>query len=170
MFQDWPFLEVEPENPICTLCGFQQLLVVQIYAPLENSPYHRTLYVFGCINPNCWAHPESWTCIRSQILDESYQPTSTCETSTSKGITATEWVQDADDWGDDGANDNMNEENGNLIDGLGVDLRSGGEKSDMDDEDESCSMEDSLRAGLEELYVDNKNANNGKLLGEAQGM
>lgn len=117
--------------------------------------------------------------MRSQCLEPSAINTTNVTTPTSsKGITATEWIKDANDWGDgddmDDEDDlenfnNISEENGNVIT-----ITTGGaggqpSKSDLDDEDESCSMEDSLRLGLEELYVDSKNANNGKLLAEAQG-
>ncbi|KAF7400471.1 hypothetical protein HZH66_005655 [Vespula vulgaris] len=77
-------------SPQCRLCGLHQLLALQLYAPLENSKYHRTLYIFACINPNCWNHNESWTCLRIQSLEN----------------------ERADDWGDN-LNDNSCEHNGN---------------------------------------------------------
>ena len=56
LFQDWPVDGIP--QPLCRLCGLSLPLVVQVYAPMDNSPYHRTLYVFGCINPNCWNQNE----------------------------------------------------------------------------------------------------------------
>ncbi|KAK2584828.1 hypothetical protein KPH14_007140 [Odynerus spinipes] len=81
-----------PSSPQCRLCGLYQLLALQLYAPLENSKYHRTLYIFACINPNCWNHNESWTCLRVQSVDN----------------------ESADDWGDN-LNDNSCERNGNNV-------------------------------------------------------
>lgn len=57
ILQDFPS-NLNIESPICPLCRLPRPLVVQIYSPLENSSYHRTLYLFACINPNCWNHSE----------------------------------------------------------------------------------------------------------------
>ena len=54
----------------CTLCQSPCQLICQIYAPLENSIYHRSLYVFACIQPSCWNHPQSWKCFRGQSKDQ----------------------------------------------------------------------------------------------------
>nr|CAD7392718.1 unnamed protein product [Timema cristinae] len=51
--EDWPENASVP-TPVCRLCGLALPLVCQLYAPLEQSTYHRTLYIFACINPNCW--------------------------------------------------------------------------------------------------------------------
>ena len=45
-------------QPKCKRCGKDLLLVVQIYCPLVNSLYHRTLYVFGCSERDCWNKAE----------------------------------------------------------------------------------------------------------------
>lgn len=51
----------------CTLCQASCPLICQIYAPLENSLYHRTLYIFACIQPACWNQCQSWKCFRGQL-------------------------------------------------------------------------------------------------------
>ncbi|CAH0390941.1 unnamed protein product [Bemisia tabaci] len=90
------------EVPSCQLCSFPLLLVVQIYAPLPKSPNHRTLYLFACINPNCWNQNGSWVCVRSESTD------STSETKTNTTVISTDdWCGGADNWGED-------EQNGNL--------------------------------------------------------
>ena len=97
----------------CKLCGLRQLLALQIYAPLENSRYHRTLYIFACINPNCWNQNESWTCLRVQTIDDQSTITNKSDNGgLSAPSTTTSWLSDADDWEED-TNDNVCEENGN---------------------------------------------------------
>ncbi|XP_017494566.1 PREDICTED: programmed cell death protein 2-like [Rhagoletis zephyria] len=64
---DWPSGEIKV--PSCPLCGTARPLIVQLYAPLELSQFHRTLYVFGCLNPACSQSSKSWLCIRTQHLD-----------------------------------------------------------------------------------------------------
>merc|ERR1711860_282577 len=87
------------------MCGSVQSLVVQIYAPLANSVYHRTLYIFSCIQPSCWNNSKSWTCLRSQVRDTS-STSETSSTVTTENVTgkATDWLDEADDWGDDNGN------------------------------------------------------------------
>lgn len=68
---------------------------------------------------------------------------------------ASDWCPDADDWDD--ANANVTEENGNVI---GVEKTS--------DDDESCSMDDSMSSGLMNLSIDDTNANSGAA-GDTQG-
>ncbi|XP_057372897.1 programmed cell death protein 2-like [Daphnia carinata] len=87
-------------NPMCKLCHKQMLLAVQIYAPLNESLNHRTLYQFCCLQPQCQSKNEGWVCIRDETVDTSVtsscdklQPTATASTTT--------WIDDADDWGDE---------------------------------------------------------------------
>lgn len=122
------------------------MLVVQIYAPLDNSKYHRTLYIFTCINPNCWNQNESWTCLRVQSLEEK----SINETAIQSSVTppTTSWLSQADDWGDDS---NVCETNGNNMlmndttDNLHLFM--------------STSNDDTLNDELSNLRVDDPNAN-----------
>ncbi|XP_018331420.1 programmed cell death protein 2-like [Agrilus planipennis] len=140
---------VHLENPVCPLCQLPRLLILQIYAPLDNSTYHRTLYLFACINPNCWNHSESWDCVRVQTTDQlgetSHEPQSNFKCTS---FNVTDWFHDADDWGD--ANSNGNEENGNFV---------GNFEKISDEDDESCSTEESLRAAFGNMIVDDRNAN-----------
>lgn len=145
---DWPVDGVA--TPVCKLCGLTLPLVLQIYAPLENNPYHRTLFVFGCVNPNCWNQNESWVCIRSQILEVKGDHDGP---ETENSLTTTDWCCDADDWGDDN-NVNNNEENGNVI---RASETCSGRLSD--DEDETESYEDDVRVQLGQLNVNECNAN-----------
>ncbi|KAE8747640.1 hypothetical protein FOCC_FOCC005619 [Frankliniella occidentalis] len=104
---DWPIDGVT--SPLCKLCGLPPPLILQIYAPLENSPYHRTLYLFGCLSPNCWNQNESWICLRSQVLDNcSKEQASKTTSSATVALSASDWCADADDWDED-------VENGNLV-------------------------------------------------------
>ncbi|CAG0888227.1 unnamed protein product [Darwinula stevensoni] len=78
----------------CTVCKSQLVLALTIYAPLEASEYHRTLYFFTCIRG---AH--GWCCLRTQVL-------SVCKTakedlaqgSIISGVES--WLDGADDWGE----------------------------------------------------------------------
>uniref|UniRef100_A0A8W7P2F9 Programmed cell death protein 2 C-terminal domain-containing protein n=1 Tax=Anopheles coluzzii TaxID=1518534 RepID=A0A8W7P2F9_ANOCL len=56
---DWPAgpIDVQP----CLFCGQQRPLIVQIYAPLDDSQFHRTLYVFACLNAPCSTQSQAWT-------------------------------------------------------------------------------------------------------------
>ena len=47
-----------PDDLRCSLCSAPSVLVSQIYAPLDDSPYHRTLYLFACLSPMCWNKTE----------------------------------------------------------------------------------------------------------------
>ena len=74
------------------------LLAVQIYAPLDDSPNHRTLYIFCCLSVQCYCRSEGWVCLRDEVQDTSLpiQPASR-----SVSINPTNWIADADDWGDE---------------------------------------------------------------------
>lgn len=105
------------------------------------SPFHRTLYVFSCINPNCWNHSESWTCLRSQLLDAEISASATANVNL-----GTEWCEGADVWDDD----NGNFENGNTIKPVNQN-----NLSDYESDDDSCS----LSGMIGNLNVDECNAN-----------
>lgn len=160
--KDWPFPEITV--PPCPLCGLGRPLIVQIYAPLENSQFHRTLFIFSCINPNCSNQSQSWICVRSQIL-EKHNSEKEVITVPSKKSNIT-WCNGADEWDEPenqmstSDNENCNEENGNLI------------KNDnrMSDEDEeSNSLENDPIPNFGNLNVDDKNANCGGAQGGAVG-
>jgi len=108
-FPDWCVPTQDPPVPLCGECGQQLLLVTQIYAPLSASLYHRTLYIFGCIQPRCWNKTTSWACLRAQVKDK--VETKVESSKEAPMSSTTDWLDGADDWGDD-ANDN--DDNGNL--------------------------------------------------------
>ncbi|XP_071450852.1 programmed cell death protein 2-like [Hetaerina americana] len=166
---DWPFKGAP--DVYCRVCGLYLPLVLQIYAPLENSPYHRTLYLFGCVNPKCWNRSESWVCLRSQVLDE----TSRSTVLPLPPLTGDEWCDRSAQWGDDSEDDDDgqrgmdgDEENGNIIMGMGRQIQAeipekeGVEEDDDDDdiEEEEEAMEmGGLEMGVHNLSVDDPNAN-----------
>ncbi len=39
--------------PVCSVCGGTLCLLVQVYCPLENTSYHRTIHLFCCVQPSC---------------------------------------------------------------------------------------------------------------------
>ncbi|BES91579.1 Programmed cell death protein 2, C-terminal putative domain [Nesidiocoris tenuis] len=104
---DWP--GDAPTAVTCKLCNLSLPLVLQIYAPLDNSPYHRTLYLFACINPQCWNQNGSWVCLRSQALPRSNAEIEDGCEMLENAACRNDWsVAGGDNWGD--------EENGNVID------------------------------------------------------
>jgi len=89
------------KNPKCGECGQGSVLVTQIYAPLSSvgQQYHRTLYLFSCLQPRCWNKPRSWICLRYQVLVDDKKSEPSVKSIDVKN--ATDWINDADDWGDD---------------------------------------------------------------------
>lgn len=144
---DWPAEKINFQSK-CPLCGLHRLQILQCYAPLDNSPYHRTLYVFACVNPNCWIQSESWACIRSQFQADTKELTPTVVAIPPENLS---WCSDADQWDDNG--DSVN---GNTFD---VDNVNCGQKLSDDDESNSLEME-CVEVALGNLQVyDAHNAN-----------
>ena len=56
--QNWINLPPPNLDTNCTLCGNASFLITQVYAPLEDSIYDRTLYIFACVQPACWNQAE----------------------------------------------------------------------------------------------------------------
>jgi hypothetical protein len=60
---EWPLIAIqvwlEPKTPPsskvckCRICDKPMYLIFQSYVPLPDSPYHRTLYVWGCNKRSC---------------------------------------------------------------------------------------------------------------------
>lgn len=136
-------------SPQCRLCGLYQLLVLQLYVPLENSKYHRTLYIFACINPNCWNQNESWTCLRVQILDEDSNTEVSDNSSINVATTATSWLAEADDWGDNW-NDNSEQNGNNLLTNNPLEFSNTAFQKEIDD---------GVREEFSALCVEDPNAN-----------
>lgn len=175
---NWPAGEIAIAP--CPLCGQNRPLVVQIYAPLENSQFHRTLYVFACLNAPCSTQSQSWACVRTQALEKSpvENEAAAAAAHVVKTVVASNisWCSGADDWGDDddgttGVGDTFMrvdtgnlmepEENGNVI---------RYENSKISDEDEeSNSLENDPVPGFGNLRVDERNANGGGGGGGAKG-
>ncbi|CAK9820859.1 Programmed cell death protein 2-like [Anthophora plagiata] len=134
--------------PQCKLCRLYQLLALQLYVPLDNSKYHRTLYIFACINPNCWNQNESWTCLRVQVSEDECEPNA-LDSSTVNVPSTTSWLSDADDWGDN-LNDNSSEQNGNnLLPNNVTDFHFSLQKD----------IDENIREEFSALHVDDPNAN-----------
>uniref|UniRef100_A0A1A8KAA4 Programmed cell death 2-like n=1 Tax=Nothobranchius kuhntae TaxID=321403 RepID=A0A1A8KAA4_NOTKU len=91
---DWPpvFSRLSPR---CGLCGGLSVHVVQIYCPLQASPYHRTLHLFACPRPDCSGRSESWTALRSQSLEAPGRPGPL----PAPAPLVSDWCESADDWG-----------------------------------------------------------------------
>lgn len=110
--QNW--VSGEYPNPECKSCSRRMLLAVQIYAPLDESPNHRTLYQFCCLNPKCQGKVESWVCLRDEVPDTSatysLPKAKTSAKAVSTKASTQAWLDDADDWGDE---ENMDGDNGN---------------------------------------------------------
>lgn len=99
-------------EPRCRVCNRDQALVVQIYAP-RDSQFHRILYVYGCVRRPCWNNSNSWTVVRCQrLLDLQRAVVSCADTSTANR--PTEWLENADVWGDEEDMEPEEDPEGNL--------------------------------------------------------
>lgn len=98
---DWLPL-TSPPSPRCGRCGAPLAHVVQVYCPLEASPYHRNLHLFACPGADCGGRPESWRALRSQRLEAeaaAAAPPSGPAPRQDAPPPATDWCDSADDWG-----------------------------------------------------------------------
>ncbi|KAM6937852.1 programmed cell death protein 2-like [Xenentodon cancila] len=94
---DWPPLTSAP-SPRCGGCGAAAAHLLQVYCPLEASPYHRNLHVFACPRSECSGRAEGWTVLRSQCLEAPAAPSRSAPPQKA-APTATDWCDSADDWG-----------------------------------------------------------------------
>lgn len=176
--QDFPVSGIAVPN--CPICGLKRPLLLQIYAPLDNSVFHRTLFLFGCLNPACSTQSKGWLCIRSQVMEKPKE----CDGRDNQKRGRQEdnamqinWCSGADDWGVDEddqnhvdippttcldndqflnpkKNLNDNEENGNSI------VNDNYRLSDEDDEStSSITAGDQLSIELNLMQIDEDNAN-----------
>ncbi|KAJ3597117.1 hypothetical protein NHX12_003517 [Muraenolepis orangiensis] len=104
-------------SPDCSLCGAPLVHVVQVYGPLEGSPYHRTLQLFACAGPACSGQPRAWRLFRSQALETEVNPAGS--RSVGPGLVhplplATDWCDAADDWGVEEGDGGMEEGDGGV--------------------------------------------------------
>nr|XP_045010396.1 programmed cell death protein 2-like isoform X2 [Jaculus jaculus] len=94
---------VAAPRPACGTCRRPLALIVQVYCPLEGSPFHRLLHVFACARPGCGgggggAGPRSWKVFRSQCLQV---PEREARRAQENGLVAENWCDGADEWGSD---------------------------------------------------------------------
>lgn len=99
---DWLPLISRP-RPSCGLCGAPSALIAQVYCPLQAAaPHHRNLHLFACSRGTCSGRPESWTALRSQSLEAEVAAArgpSRPPTKQEPSPAATDWCEQADDWG-----------------------------------------------------------------------
>lgn len=88
--------------PECERCRQPLALVVQVYCPLEGSPFHRQLHVFACARPRCGdLGVRSWKVFRSQCLEVREKKTQNAQNQ-ENDLATENWCEGADDWGSDG--------------------------------------------------------------------
>ncbi|XP_046539801.1 programmed cell death protein 2-like isoform X1 [Equus quagga] len=93
---------VAAPRPVCERCRQPLALVVQVYCPLEGSPFHRLLHVFACPRPRCGSGgARSWRVFRSQCLQVRENEALDAQKQ-ENGLAAEDWCEGADDWGGDG--------------------------------------------------------------------
>lgn len=91
-------------SPRCGRCGAPLLHVVQVYCPLDVSPYHRHLHLFACPGAECSSGAECWRVLRSQCLEAEVAAAAARTPSRpppaqEAPLAATDWCDTADDWG-----------------------------------------------------------------------
>lgn len=92
---------VTAPGPRCDRCAQPLALVVQVYCPLEGSPFHRLLYVFACARRDCSDNQtRSWKVFRSQCLQVPEKETRNGQNQ-SEGLAAENWCEGSHDWGSD---------------------------------------------------------------------
>ncbi|XP_004636778.1 programmed cell death protein 2-like isoform X2 [Octodon degus] len=92
---------VAAPSPECGRCRQPLALVVQVYCPLEGSPFHRQLHVFACAGPKCGDRgARSWRVFRSQCL-EVREKTAPDAQNQENDLATENWCEGADDWGSD---------------------------------------------------------------------
>lgn len=107
---DWP-PGIMRQFPYCACCSAPLAHVVQVYCPMQGSPYHRNLNLFACCQPGCSGQPGSWTVLRSQCMEAS-NPSFPPQVAVPS---ATVWCESADDWGMEGEEgEELQEQSGDL--------------------------------------------------------
>lgn len=99
-------------SPRCGRCGAPLAHVVQVYCPLEASPYHRNLHLFACTGSGCSGRSDSWRALRSQCLETEAAAPSLSKPAPAQEapLSATDWCDTADDWGMDGGDDGVKQD------------------------------------------------------------
>lgn len=160
-FQNFPVSGIGV--PHCPICALKRPLIVQVYAPLDNTVFHRTLFIFGCLNPSCSTQSSSWLCVRSQVMEKPKERDGRDRHKREdNNPVQINWCSGADDWGADedvdGGLDNRktandNEENGNSI------VVNDNYRPLSDEDDESTSTADMLSSDMNLMQIDEDNAN-----------
>ncbi|XP_034734842.1 programmed cell death protein 2-like [Etheostoma cragini] len=88
---------ISRQAPRCARCAAPLVHVVQVYCPLEASPYHRNLHLFACPGAACSGRSDCWTVLRSQCPED--RARSRPAPAQEAPPAATEWWDTADDWG-----------------------------------------------------------------------
>lgn len=104
-----------PRSPRCRHCRAPLVLVVQVYCPLDASPYHRNLHLFACPGAECSSRSDSWTVLRTQCLEAEVRTDSGLEQPQEAPGLATDWCDGADEWGEEGAGLGAGVEEGGLV-------------------------------------------------------
>ncbi|XP_003796129.1 programmed cell death protein 2-like [Otolemur garnettii] len=92
---------VAAPRPACERCGQPLALVVQVYCPLEASPFHRLLHVFACACPTCGhGGARCWKVFRSQCLQVGEKDALDSQKQ-ENDFDAEDWCEGATDWGSD---------------------------------------------------------------------
>jgi len=92
-----------PTAPRCGRCGALMYFLLQMYCPLGGSRYHRTLYLFVCLEEAgadgaaCQADPAGWRLLRVQVAAAATESAATAPTV----APAASWNHDADEWSDE---------------------------------------------------------------------
>lgn len=135
---------ISRQAPRCRHCGHPLIHVVQVYCPLDTSPYHRNLHLFACSGTDCSGRPECWAVLRSQCLEAEVAAAARTSGRSAPpqeaSLSATDWCDAAEDWG-------MEEEE----DGWG-----GGMKENSQDQEEAEGGTDHSAAGGTESKFEQK--------------
>lgn len=88
--------------PRCGCCSAPLVHMVQVYCPLEESPYHRSLQLFACPAAGCGGRQDSWTALRSQsLVRDGKAALASGEPAKEASLSVSDWCDSADDWGMD---------------------------------------------------------------------
>ncbi|KAF1386347.1 hypothetical protein PFLUV_G00093820 [Perca fluviatilis] len=134
---------ISRQCPRCGRCGAPLAHVVQVYCPLEASPYHRHLHLFACPGAACSGRSDCWTVLRSQCLEE--RTASRPAPAQEAPPAATEWCDAADDWGVE------EEEEDGWGAGGGVEEDSQGQEETAAPEEEASGEEVDVSSRLQDL-------------------
>uniref|UniRef100_A0A669BNS5 Programmed cell death protein 2 C-terminal domain-containing protein n=1 Tax=Oreochromis niloticus TaxID=8128 RepID=A0A669BNS5_ORENI len=101
---DWP-PGIAARSPRCGRCRVPLVHVVQVYCPVDTSPYHRNLHLFACPGAECSGRSECWAVLRSQCLEAEVRTPGPPALAREAPLRVTDWCDTADDWGMGGEED-----------------------------------------------------------------